>query len=99
MTGLANSTEYTFWVRAVRYDFIPDNAYVTASTLEHSLTLTPIASVVYNIDVNAAVADAATTGFINPSITVDNEAFAVVDSQVVYLEARRAVPMCYGNRR
>jgi hypothetical protein len=93
VTGLANSTEYTFWVRAVRYDFIPsDNAYVTASTLEHSLTLTPIASVVYNIDVNVAVADVATTGFINPSITVDNEAFAVVDSQVVYLGGAEGGP-------
>ena len=50
-----------------------------------TLTVTPIAVDVYNTDVNVAVADVVTTGFDNPTITVDNASFTIENNQVVFV--------------
>ena len=86
-TGLASNTAYEFSVSATAPDMVASAAAsLTASTLRnYGVTATPIAVTVYNTDANVAVADVTTTDFDAPVITVDNDAFGIVGSQVVFL--------------
>ena len=99
MTGLTSNTEYTFWVQAFADDkIISERAYCTVSTSsKHSLTVTRNDAVVYATDSNVVVAGVVTTEFENPTITVDNDAFAIVNNQVVYLGGLRPELIPYGN--
>ena len=85
-TDLASNAEYTFWIYAVGDDMNDSpQTYYNLVTTNPTLTVTRRSGEVYNTDVDVVVADIATTVFVDPEITVNNDAFAVVNNELVFL--------------